>query len=74
MKLSEYKATPREIKNAAFVQARKDWLSILLHDWYSGQLDHLVDEYLAKTDLDIFQASDADIATGFAQFAREKGQ
>jgi hypothetical protein len=74
MKLQEYKDTPCEIKNAAFVTARKDWLSILLHDWYIGMLDDLIDEYLAKTDLDIFQTPDADIATGFAQFAREKGR
>lgn len=74
MKLAEYKATPREIKSAAFVMARKDWLSILLHDWYSGLLDDLIDEYLAKVDLDIFQTPDADIATGFAQYAREKGR
>jgi hypothetical protein len=64
MKLQEYKDTPQEIKHAAFVQARKDWLSILLHDWFSGEHDEHIDNFLAAG-VDIFQTPDAEIARGF---------
>jgi hypothetical protein len=73
MKLQEFKDTPKEIKSAAFVMAKKDWLSILLHDWYSGLLDDLIDEYLAS-DIDIFNVTDDTVADGFAAFARSKGR
>lgn len=74
MKLQEYKDTPKDGKAQAFVQAKEDWLSILLHDWYSGLLDDLIEEFLNTPDLDIFQPSDGQIVNAFAQFASSKGR
>jgi hypothetical protein len=72
MKLKEFKETPREIRDAAFVTAKKDWLSILLHDWYGGDHDEHIDEFLAKEGVDIFNPSDSDIAVAFGKFVAGK--
>lgn len=71
MNLQTYLATPAAIKDAAFVQARKDWLSILLHDWHHGQYDMHVPDFLAHGGVNIFDVSDAQIAEALPRFAHK---
>ena len=74
MDIQQYAALTGDDKTKAFEEAKKNWLRILLHDWYSGDLDNWIEEFLAWPDLDLFTPTDDTIAVSFGRWCHDNNK